>query len=122
MSCQLCANLLAAYEHAVSLYTTSVSEIKTLVGDDFAISDPRGGRQRQACRERHKAWMARDALMAHWRQHQSGLAAKTGPGNDFWLVSQRAEQLRRACHDADDALISHWRQHQSGLAAKGALL
>ena len=41
MSCQSCANLLSAYKRAVSLYATSVSEIKTLDGNGFHVPDPK---------------------------------------------------------------------------------
>src|SRR6516164_4753102 len=41
MSCDSCTKLLAAYKHAVSLYTSSASEITTLAGDDFKLSYPK---------------------------------------------------------------------------------
>jgi hypothetical protein len=105
MYCQSCAKLLAAYEHTVSLYTTSVSEIRTLDRDDFRVAGPEMKSVKQACSERHNAWIARGELMKHWHQDHDGFPAKTIPGNDFWPMSQRAEQLRQACRDADDALI-----------------
>jgi len=107
MDCESCPKLLAAYELAVSLYTMSVQEIRPPERDDFSVAYPKAKSLEQARQERHKAWMARGALMEHWHHEHGGLAALPGPGNEFCLVSQRAEQLRRACRDADDALIAH---------------
>jgi len=87
MNCQACGSLLSAYERAVSLYTTSVSDIKTQYADDFRV----------ACRERQKAWMARETLTEHWRLAHEGLTRK--------LVSHRAKELTRVYRDADDALM-----------------
>jgi hypothetical protein len=114
MDCKLCANLLAAYKNAVSLYTTSVSEIKP--------QDEEMKSLRLARRYRYRAWMAGNALMAHWRADHNGPAAKTALGNVFCLCSQEAEQLRQSRRHADDALIAHWCQNKSGPAAKGASL
>jgi len=111
MDCESCASLLAAYEHAVSLYTTRVQKIG-------AFSHAKKKSLRQARRERHNAWMAHGALMEHCHQDHGGFAALPGLGNDFCLVSQRAEKLRLACHDADDALIAHWREDHSDLSKK----
>jgi hypothetical protein len=117
MPCQSCASLLAAYEHAVSLYTTSVREIGALDQADFRPARKKS--LRQVRRERHNAWMAHGALMEHCHQDHGGFAAIPGLGNDFCLVSQRAEQLRRACRDADDALIAQASHH---LSPKGSQL
>jgi len=95
MGCQTCSSLLASYRLAVSLYSTSVAQIKTL-------PHPKTESLRQTYRYRRKASIAWDALMAHHEDHE-GFAAR---GNGFGLVSQEAEQLRRSRRDADDALIA----------------
>ena len=113
MLCQTCADFLAAYRHAVSLYTTRVSGIKPLDGDDVKVYQKTKS-LREARRDRHNAWMSWDALIAHLRQDHDGVAAKTALADDSWLMSERTEQLRRACRDAGDALIAHAGPRQLG--------
>lgn len=119
MNCQSCAKLLAAYEHAVSLYTTSVSQIRTLDRDDFRVAFPETKSVQLARRERHNAWMARGELMKHWHHDHDGFRAKTISGNDFWPMSQRAEELRQVCRDADDALIADGAKSMAAFGSKG---
>jgi hypothetical protein len=70
------------------------------------VSSPKKESLRQARRYRHKALMACDALMEHWREDHNGPGAKTILGNGFWLISRDTEQLRQLRRDADDALIA----------------
>ena len=120
MDCKTCDEMLAAYQSAVGLYTTSVSEIETQYGEFFCVPHPKTKLLRQACRYRHKAWMASDALMAHWREDQDGPAAKTVLGNGCSLGSQEAEQLGQSRRHADDALIAHLRHDHGDRSAESA--
>ena len=109
MNCQACARLLAAYKHTVSLYTASVSEIETLDGDNVCVPCQKTKSLRQARRHRHKAWIAGDALMAHWREDHDR-PAKTLLGNAVSLIFKEAERQRQSLSHADDALIAHWQR------------
>jgi len=64
MDCRECHHLLAAYEHAVTLYTTAVRSIPKLVGADRQLGYDEAEQLRRACLD------ADNALKAHWRQEQ----------------------------------------------------
>ena len=63
MSCKACGELLAAYKHAVKLYSTAELKCRGMLGDDLQLALEELKRLRQACRD------ADDALMAHLSQH-----------------------------------------------------
>ena len=62
MACQRCDELLAAYKHAVGLFTTAQRKIRGLVGDDFQLASKELVRLHKICMD------ANAAVTAHWRQ------------------------------------------------------
>ena len=70
MECERCDELVSAYEHAVSLYTTAQRKLQGLVGDEFRLAWKELKRFREACKA------ADEALLAHWREKHTDLAEK----------------------------------------------
>jgi hypothetical protein len=62
MGCDRCNELLTAYKHAVSLFTTAQRKIRGLVGDDFQVASKELVRLHKTCMD------ANAAVTAHWRQ------------------------------------------------------
>jgi hypothetical protein len=73
VDCQRCAELLAAYKQAVSLYTAAQRRIRGLRGDEFKLTWGELKRLRAGCKS------ADEALLAHWREEHKELAEKAGP-------------------------------------------
>ena len=62
MDCQRCKELLAAYKHAVSLFTTAERNMRGMVGDDFQVALKELQFLHEACQD------ANAAVTKHWRQ------------------------------------------------------
>ena len=63
MDCQACANLLAAWEHAVRTYTDFGLKGRRVLAHGFRLDAKEEERLRLICNE------ARDALLAHRQEH-----------------------------------------------------
>ena len=65
MVCKTCGELLAAYKHAVRLYTHAERSNRRMLGDVSRLTFEESYRLRRACID------ANDALKAHCRQDHS---------------------------------------------------
>jgi hypothetical protein len=72
MDCKTCDELLAAYKHAVSLYTTAQRGFLGPLVGDFDLAWKELKRLREACRA------ADDGLLGHWRTEHTDLGEKVG--------------------------------------------
>jgi len=61
MDCQRCNELLAAYKHAVGLFTTAERNMRGLVGDDFNVALKELRFLHESCLD------ANAAVTKHWR-------------------------------------------------------
>ena len=72
VDCKSCDELLDAYKHAISLYTTAQRRIRGLLGDEFMLAWKELKRLRRTC------LLADDALMEHLGQDHGNLSEKSG--------------------------------------------
>jgi hypothetical protein len=68
MDCQRCHELLAAYKHAVSLFTTAERNMRGMVGDDFQVAMNKLRLLHEACLD------ANAAVTEHWRQDHTNFS------------------------------------------------
>ena len=115
MYCESCTKLVAAYKHAVGLYTTSASEITTLVSSDGALASaeerPRHTRslfmRTVGCKTCDELV---DVCKRSARDHMNFLLNASGTvGDDAPLASKEAARIARKCKETRDALLAHLR-------------